>query len=524
MSSTFYGLEIARKGLYASQKGLDVTGHNVANVNTPGYTRQRLTVKSIPPPANSGLYRSVGKGMAGGGVDIQSLDQIRDGYLDRQYRRESMHLGEWTIKSNTLGYIEDIFREPSDASINAALADLYASMQEMSKNPESQEIRTLVRQDAIKLTESIHHYYDQLVQLQKEQNDAIAVTVDEINDMVVQIRDLNEQIFKFEVGGEKANDLRDKRNMLLDELSQIIKLDYYESPDGRFRVDIDGMPLVDHMHYNLIEVRADKDNPIYEGQTGEPQYLNKLNNVYWKDSDLKVPINGGEIKGYVDMRDGNTPDNMGIPYMIRQLNNFAAGLTKAFNEVHSKGYPIPNDSKTYSELEISDEGGAGINFFEPPEGITAKNIKVSDAILESVFNIACSGQKLEPSSPNDPDYQQKIKNWGDNKNALEMLKIRNKNNIKLEDGILIGNLEDYFKKVISELAVESSHSTKMAKGQQILTGHIQNQRLSISGVSLDEEMTNLITYMHSYSAAARTITAMDEMLETLINRTGLVGR
>lgn len=502
MRSTFYGLEIARKGLFISQKGLDVTGHNIANANTPGYTRQRLVTSSIEPGASgNGIFTYTSKGQVGAGVTVQELSQIRDKFLDIQYRRENTKLGEWTAKTDALQYIEDIFREPSDSGLNAVLADFFSDIQEMAKNPESKEIRTLVRQDAIKLTETLHHYYDQMVRLQYEQDTAIGITVNEINDIVRNISDLNAQIFKFEVGGEKANDLRDKRNLLIDQLSGLIKIDYYETAEGRFRVDINGVAMVDHTKYMTMEAFNDIPNPAGDD-------LNNLYSIKWAGTDINVAIGGGKLKGYMDIRDGDTPDRMGIPYFIEQLNTFARALVKEFNKVHQEGWTLPE----------GDNGSRdGVDFFTHKRGepadfslVTAKNIGLSQDILDSVYNIAASGQEVDATQP---DKQ------GDNHKALELAGLRNDKN--LSD---IGNFEDFAKRLIADLAVESSHSRKMLEGQQMLTDSLNINRLSISGVSLDEEMTMIIQYQHSYGAAARAISAMDEALDILINRTGLVGR
>ena len=192
------------------------------------------------------------------------------------------------------------------------LADLFEDLHELSKNPESKEIRTLVRQDAIKLTETMRHYYDQLVSLQEEQDTAIELAVAEINNIVEKIRDLNEQIFKYEAGGERANDLRDKRNLLIDQLSSIISIDYYESANGRFRIDLNGMPLVDHLSFRKLDVDKSSPNPI-QGESN-------LNAIKWEGTDIYLDSNdikGGKLKGYLDMRDGDSENNMGIPYFIK---------------------------------------------------------------------------------------------------------------------------------------------------------------------------------------------------------------
>ncbi|MGI5852406.1 MAG: flagellar hook-associated protein FlgK [Caldicoprobacterales bacterium] len=503
MRSTFYGLEIVRKGLFASQKGLDVTGHNIANANTPGYTRQRLVTSSVEPAASGyGQFTYTSKGQVGNGVTIQELSQIRDKFIDLQYRKENTSLGEWMTKTDALQYIESIFREPSEAGLNAVLADFFTDIQEMAKNPESKEIRALVRQDAIKLTETLHHYHDQLIQLQREQQDtAIEIVVGEVNDIIRNIKDLNEQIFRFELGGDKANDLRDKRNLLVDELSSLIKIEYYETIDNKFRIDINGMVLVDHNKYNELKAVKDVQNPAGEG-------FDYLNSIKWAGSNIDVAVTGGRLKGYLDIRDGSDPDRMGIPYFIQQLDTFARALAEEFNRVHRDGWTLP---------EGDNESRTGIDFFThvkgeafDPSKITAKNITLTQDILDSVYNIAASGQEVDKTQP---DKQ------GDNSIALELAKLRDVKNLPN-----IGNFEDFTKKLIADLAVESSHSQKMLEGQQIMTDSLNTDRLSISGVSLDEEMTMMIQYQHAYAAAARAISAMDEALEILINRTGLVGR
>jgi flagellar hook-associated protein 1 FlgK len=502
MRSTFYGLEIVRKGLFISQKGLDVTGHNIANANTPGYTRQRLVTSSLEPATGGyGQFTYTAKGQVGSGVTIQELSQIRDKFIDMQYRKENTGLGEWMTRTDALQYIEAIFREPSEAGLNAVLADFFTDIQEMAKNPESKEIRALVRQDAIKLTETLHHYYDQLIQLQREQDTAIEITVNRINEIIRNVKDLNEQIFRFELGGDKANDLRDKRNLLVDELSGLIKIEYYETSDNKFRIDINGMVLVDHNVYNELETRKDVQNPAGEG-------LDFLSSIKWKGTNIDVAVNGGKLKGYLDNRDGATNDRMGIPYFIQQLNSFARALAEEFNRVHKDGWTLPegeNESRTGIEFFTHDRGQA----FDPSK-ITAKNITLTQDILDSVYNIAASGQEVDKTQP---DKQ------GDNAIALELARLRDRKDLPG-----IGNFEDFTKKLIADLAVESSHSQKMLEGQQILADSLNTNRLSISGVSLDEEMTMMIQYQHAYAAAARTISVMDEALDILINRTGLVGR
>jgi flagellar hook-associated protein 1 FlgK len=147
--STFYGLEIASRGLFVSQKALDVTGHNIANANTEGYTRQSLILKAINAPGSAGLLTLKSGNQVGGGVEVQELRQIRDSFLDVQYRRENRSLQEWSVKTDVMQYVEAIFSEPSETGLNASMSEFYNALQELAKYPESIEIRTLVRQEGI---------------------------------------------------------------------------------------------------------------------------------------------------------------------------------------------------------------------------------------------------------------------------------------------------------------------------------------------------------------------------------------
>lgn len=490
--ATFYGLEVARRSLFTSQKGMDITGHNIANANTEGYTRQSVIFKSIKPAISYGFTTHGSYMQTGGGADIQEIRQIRDSFLDLQYRNEYSMYQEWQAKSEVLSYIEDIFSEPSDTGLNASMADFFNAIQELTKSPESIEVRTLVAQSAVKLTETIRFKREQLSNLQYQQDMVLDIAVQEVNDLIVNISDLNKQIFRFEMDGSKANDLRDTRNHLLDRLSGLLDISYYENEKGYFRVDFNGYPLVSHDEANLIETVSTAPNPVDD---------KSLNIIRWVDTKTELNITGGKIKGILDMRDGISPDNMGIPYFIRQLDDFAVSLANEFNEIHRQGYNIPGEGEASRN---------NINFFSIDTKYGGKTISVDQEILDNVYNIAAS------SEPVDMDN---IGSRGNNINILKLAGLQTRKDIPG-----VGNFEDFSKKVISGLAVEASHTYKMADNQSILVNSISNRRQSVSGVSVDEELTNMITYQHAYSAAGRMVTAIDELLEILIRSTGLVGR
>ncbi|WAM33060.1 flagellar hook-associated protein FlgK [Caldicellulosiruptor morganii] len=525
---SFYGLEIARTGIFVNRKGLEVTSHNVANASTPGYTRQVLNVKSVAPASRVGFYDP--KFQVGMGADVQNLVQIRDMFLDMQYRNEYSRQGEYEIKADNLNFIESIFNEPSDTGLSSVIDQFFSSLQELSKNPESLTVRALVRQRASALTDTIHKMYKQLEDLQSELNDQIYDRILDINSIAHQIADLNQQIFVLELRGEKANDLRDQRNLLVDKLSKIVDTTAYEDKDGRFIVQIaGGETLVNH--FTVYELETDKSKIMRKSSfdsNGLPAGFNpddplSQQNLYdvpglfvvmWKDTGQVLNIKSGELKGLLDMRDGaggldeskdengnfiaNIPNSnkfTGIPHYLNRLNEFARKLIEKFNKLHTLGWSL-NGQKT------------GINFFEPPVGQTffyARYIKVSDDIMNDLNNIATTTDKENLPGGNDL--------------VVKLLKLRNDTSIFRE-----GKFEDFLKSLISNLGVDAQGAKNFAENQKVMVTQLDNRRQALSGVSIDEEMTNLIKYQHGFQASARMINAFDEMLDVLINRLGLVGR
>ena len=201
--STFYGFEIAKTGLFYNQKALDVIAHNVANADTKGYTRQRIVSSSIDPSAAPSRIGALYTGVVGGGVRVQSIDQIRSQFLDKQYRNETSLIGEWEVKTDVLGYIESLFNEPSDTGISSTLNEFFKAIEELSKNSGSKDIRTNLLQ-AINLTETINHYDRQLLQIQQEQDFALSVSISRFNDLINNITAINERIARFELSGQMA--------------------------------------------------------------------------------------------------------------------------------------------------------------------------------------------------------------------------------------------------------------------------------------------------------------------------------
>ncbi len=546
--SSFFGLNIARSGLFASQRALHVTGHNIANANTPGFTRQRLNVVSSNPMTLPG-----GQGMLGAGVDTQSITQLRDAFLDYKIRQEMTTGGEWSVRAEMLQQIEAIFNEPSESGIRKVLDDFFNSVQQLSKGEDSDDltVRAELRQRAIALTKTINHMYSQLQDMQQNIDFDVRTTVEQINGYAEQIAALNRQIFFAEMDGSHANDLRDQRNLLIDRLSELVDIEVQDVPivgskDGAttLRILINGDPLVDHLDYNqLMLVQRDTKN----------NYLDGINlvDVHWVNkktgqAGAKIRCQSGQLKALLDMRDNIDGTEKGIPYYMDQLNRFTTVFAARFNMQHGQGYGLSGAGNHLSFFNLPPMNyaaypGMGYEQIDPTSLIGTSDSEIIANYEKAnpgktIFRIGSDWYAVSIVKGNEIDISDVIKDSlnniaaasnhyggsglpGDGSNALKLSELRN--DVEM---FTWGSPDDYFKSLISNLGVDAQEAIRMTDNQQVLVNQIENSRQSISGVSLDEEMANMVRFQHSYNASARMITTIDEMLDKIINGMGVVGR
>ncbi len=458
------GFEIGKRALLAQQYSLNLTGHNIANVNTPGFTRQQAILSSSRPFVTTG-------GIFGTGVDVVDVRHLRSIFLDEQFRQETQNLGKWQMLSSSWSQIETIYMEPSDTGFSTVLDNFWNSWNDLAASPDDRAARVAVREQATLLTNAFHHFATQLGDYQKSLDDDIDKRISQINQIGAQIANLNSQIASTELNGNIANDLRDTRDYLIDQLSQYVNVQVLEQPTGAVSVMIGAMQFVDN-------------NNVYDLETTvKGSGANILHTVQFKNSKIKPDIESGELSALLDLRDNVVPDR------INELDQMAVALVKSLNEIHRRGIGL--------------DGKTGQNFFNAT--VTgAADINIDDAILEDVAHIAASlnGEV------------------GDNTIALEIAGLRS--NLVMSGGT--STFGDYYNAIVGIVGVRSKEAANLAENQQTLLNHIDENRQSLEGVSLDEETTNMLKYQHAYQAAARVITTMDEALNTVINNMGLVGR
>lgn len=537
MGEAFFGLNVAVRGLFSAQRSLDIVNHNLNNVNTPGYSRQQaIQVASRP------MALADGTGMLGTGSEVIGVTRIRDEYLDFKYWSEAMSYGEWGVKREILSDLEILFNEPSDSGFTAIMSNFFDSLQELAKDPGSAAVRSLVRQNAVTLTRFFNNLATKLEEMQYDINHRIQTKVEEINSLALQIQQLNRQIYITELSENTANDMRDQRTVLVDKLSKLINIEAYEvvvgyTPDGRedkhFVITVSGKALVDHFTVSTLALEQ-RD----AGKKVNREDIPGLYEVKWADGN-KLNVKGGELKGLLDMRDGNegsvNPDNglvspnyKGIPYYIKKLNEFVRIFARAFNEGyidldgdrgfdadefgtgHASGYGHNSDlsgirfftmtgesRQPLSTSDFLDGASEPEDIYDVYEKITAKNFSVSADILDDYNLIAASDETGQAS----------------NINVLNALLALRRN----ADMFSEGAPEDFMKSLVTTMGIDSQQAGNYSDNQKIVIDQIVNRRLSYSGVSIDEEMANLVKFQHAYNAAAKMIQTISEIYETLIN-------
>ncbi len=506
MRSTFGSFNIATSGLFASQRSLDVTSHNISNANTEGYSRQRSLQRASTP-----IYGNT-SGVLGTGVESYDVIRMRSDYLDQKYWGQNKAYHEWRVKQEHLEQIEGIFNEPSNTGIRVVMDEFFLALEELSKKSGDATCRAAVIEKANMLATTINRNGREIINAIRDANFAVKSKVSEVNSLSEQIANLNKNIFNFELGGNKANDLRDQRNVLLDQLSSIINITVTEMPgpngNNYMDVKIGGMTLINHTTFNKLTTQDEDVN--YDSATDNPDhpdghnYLGitdlgggKISKVVWAGvTDQEVKIEGGELKGLIEMRDGDGVDfnYRGLPYYLRRLNEFAEGFAASFNAQHKQG--------------IDYEGNQGEDFFTGSSvyGVNCISLKVNP-------NLVANYNRIAASSSDDGE--------SNNANMLQLIELRKSKNMFSS---LTGTPDDYVKSILSTLAVDSSQAERMSNNAQSLVFLTGNSRLSESGVSLDEEMSNMVKFQHAYNASARMVTTLDEILNTTVNRLGIVGR
>lgn len=519
MRSTFHGLETAKRSLFTQQTALHTTGHNIANANTAGYTRQVVNMQASRPIEAPGMMRSNIPGQIGTGVQFDSITRIREQFLDDQYRNENKALGSWTVQYDTLSKLEAIINEPSDTGLRSVLDSFWQSWSDLSKDPSNITGRKIVRENAIALANVFNLTSKQLSDFSNDLTNNVEVKVGQINSHLEIISSLNLQIKRIEGLGNNANDLRDQRDLLTDELSKIINIDVANTDDG-YNITMGDTVLITGGTSNATSLAAmeaafvsgDLDSgEIYGMLVSRDRYVadyqNQLNTMAdtIANGEITITIPAGSVLPEGTELDGITySDANGNRTLAADLTVQVAGL----NGLHKLGYTL------------GDPVTPGIDFFTSVGGgpITAASFQLNPDIANNPDLIATSLRTETVGGD-----EQVIK--GNNGLALLVAGLKD-TQFTYTSGAVIGEgtIDDFYRSVVGQLGVQAREAERQMNNQFIIVSQVEGGRQSVSGVSLDEEMTNLVKFQHVYNASARHITAIDEMLDRIINGMGIVGR
>ncbi|CQR70458.1 Flagellar hook-associated protein 1 [Sporomusa ovata DSM 2662] len=615
MRPTFAGLNTVVQGLAAQKMSLDTVGHNVANANTPGYSRQRVNLVTTSPQT---IYTGAGTAQIGTGVLTQSITRIRNTFIDQQIWKESSTLGYGQTMVDNLGKIEGVFQEPTENGMQSVLDKFWKAWNTLSTNGSDNGARTALRERGVEVVDTIQQANTQLRNMVADTNDVIGMRVDTINQITSEMLSLNKQIVTVEMGGQDhANDLRDRRDYLVDQLSSMINIQVTEGKNGSYTVQSSGCTLVNGSDTTKLTTKLNQD----------PDYGYGVVSVIAADSKVEMNFTSGEVKGLIDSRESAKD-------YLNNLSTMSQFLLQEFNAVHRDGYGLNGETNTNffgakSQDYNNNDPANYLTIFgtsTPKAKDWINQLTVNQALLDSTNGlshiaaktlvgsltvtqsdpaapkISIGGSYPTPAAPpttTNPTlpavYQvivnkdasgvvtvgyrtssdggttwlpaspavtaatadavsasktQKFNlngltitldtnyNYGtDSTYTFTTLKeaqgnaagdnaVNLANRLKVDTSSNLGNssLDTYYGSMIGALGVQTDNAKRLTTNQQTLVNQITNWRSSVSGVNLDEELSDMIRFQKGYNSAARILTAMDEMLDKLINSTGVVGR
>ncbi|MFP4697158.1 MAG: flagellar hook-associated protein FlgK [Eubacteriales bacterium] len=530
-------LSRAISGLDANQRALNVTAHNLSNVDTPGYVRQQALFKDSS-------YTNVGNNFQLGlGTDIQAIRQVRDQFLDEAFRNETGRQGYYLSKYEAIQELETIFGEIEGESFSEVLNSFWNSLNELSKQPEGLETRGTFVQSAVMLIDRANLISDQINDYQLNLNQQIKDTVDEINQIGEDIVTLNEKISRYEAFGDRANDLRDERNNSLDRLAHLVDISYKEDNAGRVSVLVEGLGFVDENRVSKMTLEQAEPNsplvkPVWE-EYGHDVFNFSKSISSENDNDIGslkglLLARGTRTANYTDMENqAHYEENIKSSMIMNaqaQFDNLIHGIATLINDtlapntttgsiqLDTGSAPYGIDGSRGTELfkrEHYDRYDATGEYIEEDSNdvytlYSAGNIVINPEILKDYDKIALS--KTPTDIGDNSIVEDIIEKWKAPFSSIE------------PGGSSIVNYTEYYSAFVSGLGHEGNLANKMQTNQKTMVNQIDNQRSKLMGVSNDEELGNMMKYQHAYNASAKVINTVDDMLEHVISRLGIVGR
>ncbi|MGZ3606313.1 MAG: flagellar hook-associated protein FlgK [Syntrophales bacterium] len=449
----------ARDAISANLTAMNVTGSNIANVNTPGYSRLRPDFGSI------GVFNAASDQQQVG-VKITSVERLYDKYLDQQVVQQEQYGAYSQSQLDVLNNVQTVFNESTGGGVNDLLSQFWGAWSQLSANPSGITERDSLVSVSQSLASMFNQKANELINIQNDTNNEISSDVTKLNTDLAQLADYNDKIIQIQNSGGTAADLCDKRTELLKNISQIADVNYYEEKDGSVNVYIsNGRSLVEGTNVWNLNVKANPNNSNYY----DIVFADAPNQVI--NGDLK----GGQLAGLIDVRDNK------VAGYLNDLNSMASTIITKVNALNSSGYDL--------------NGNAGGNFFSTTSTL-AKDMQVDSSIVADVRKIA-AGTTVN----------------GDGDNASSIAALQNDAS-SMGSGMTIDN---FYESLTSRVGQDVVNAQNTLDHQTSVMNQLENQRDAVSGVSLDEEMLNLIKYQAAYNAAGRLVATVNTMMNNLIN-------
>lgn len=474
--STFSGISTALSSLIAQRQALDVSGQNIANANTPGYTRQRADMSAVQGSSVPTLWST--NPAAGNGVRVDTITRMGDVFLDTRLRSQTSSASYQKAHADTLSQLEAQLREPSDTGLASSLQTYWADWQDVANAPDDAAARKVLLGDAQSLVDQIQAGYRGVETQWSQLRTSTDTLVTDVNSTAQAIADLNAQIRSVTVSGGNPNELVDRRGQLVTTLSGLVGATGRERADGTMDVMVAGNPLVTGDRADALQVQG---SWTMAGGLGEPPAALDQVRLVWASNGNPASLEGGTIAANLD----DLAPAGALGGAIQTWNAVAQNLADKVNAVHSTGQTRQDPPTT------------GVDFFAVAAGVPAA-LGLSVAITDP--------KDIAAANP--------------------------------AAGALDGSIADEIAKIAADptgpdtqwrgFAVDVGVRTRAAEQRATVTeasrASAENLQLSSSSVDLDEESVNMLAYQRAYEGAARVMTAIDQMLDTLINRTGVVGR
>ncbi|GAB4009625.1 MAG: flagellar hook-associated protein FlgK [Bdellovibrio sp.] len=480
-------LSIGKSGLSASKKSLEVTGHNISNVNTEGYSRQRVHQQTNAPATQSGL-------IMGTGTRIKSINRVHDPYIEKRLQKSTSDKNYFEQRAEQLGMVENIFNEIDNEGLNQLMNKFFNSFRELANQPENETIRSVVRDTANVVVRDVRRIRETIDEISRGVDQKLQVEIEDINSLVKNISQLNKKIAALEASGDETGDLRDQRDLAIRELSKSFQITSYVDEKGNFVVNAKnvGTLIAGGEYQELAAANTSKE----AGGSG----LDGSVEVFFKSrpsNPLGAKFTGGNISALLKVR------NEDIRTLRENLNYLSFNFINTVNAIHSKGFvnrqvevdaagnPLPFDKKGPV---------TGINFFKPIDSLEDASLMIdlSDEVKTDLSNIVTA---IQPNSP------------GDNRIALAIANVQ-KERI-LGDGE--ATMEEFYLQLIGNVGIETAKAKFDHEQAEGLYAQAVSLRERTSGVSIDEETANMVRYQHAYDASAKIMQTANEMFETVLN-------